>query len=130
MKGFSLIELMIALAIISILTMISVPRYTQYMTHAHRVQAVSLLNELSVALEEYYIKQGTYEGADLNHLHININPANSYYQLALLADASNYTLTATPTNSQATRDNTCGTLSLTSDGEQHISGSASIEDCW
>lgn len=130
-KGFSLIEVIITLAIISILAAISLPSYFHYLSRANRFQAESLLSQLSVALENYFIENQTYEGADITQLPVDISSLHSNYEMHLtVADVMHYTLTAAPINRQEENDTACGTLSLNETGERMISGSASIEYCW
>ncbi len=60
MHGFSLIELMIAIAIIVILTMISVPTFMSFLTKAKRTEAYINLHALYAAQKAYWIQHGTY----------------------------------------------------------------------
>lgn len=62
-RGFSLLELLIAIAVISILTAISVPKYADYTKQAKIPQATSKLATLRVQLEQYYQDNKTYLGA-------------------------------------------------------------------
>ncbi|HHL45433.1 MAG TPA: prepilin-type N-terminal cleavage/methylation domain-containing protein [Gammaproteobacteria bacterium] len=59
-KGFTLIELMIVVAILAIVTTIAVPAYTGYVKTAQRTEGWNNLNGLQLALEEYYIENGKY----------------------------------------------------------------------
>ncbi len=59
-KGFTLIEIMIVVAILAIVTTIAVPAYTGYVETAQRTEGWNNLNGLQLALEEYYIENGTY----------------------------------------------------------------------
>ncbi len=59
-KGFTLIELMIVVAILAIVTTIAVPAYTGYVKTAQRTEGWNNLNGLQLTLEEYYIENGTY----------------------------------------------------------------------
>jgi len=59
-KGFTLIELMIVVAILAIVTTIAVPAYTGYVKTAQRTEGWNNLNSLQLALEEYYIENGKY----------------------------------------------------------------------
>ncbi len=59
-KGFTLIELMIAIAILAIVTTIAVPAYTGYVKTAQNTEGWNNLHSLQLALEEYYIENGTY----------------------------------------------------------------------
>ncbi|HFC53193.1 MAG TPA: prepilin-type N-terminal cleavage/methylation domain-containing protein [Gammaproteobacteria bacterium] len=59
-KGFTLIELMIVVAILAIITTIAVPAYTGYIKTAQRTEGWNNLNSLQIALEEYYIENGKY----------------------------------------------------------------------
>jgi type IV pilus assembly protein PilA len=58
-KGFTLIELMIVVAIIGILAAIAVPAYQDYTARAQASEAVTLLGALKTPIMEYYIIKGT-----------------------------------------------------------------------
>ena len=62
-QGFTLIELMIAVAIIGILLAIAVPNYTEYITRSRIIRAVATLSDMRVKLEQYFQDNRTYEGA-------------------------------------------------------------------
>ena len=53
-KGFTLIELMIVVAIIGILSMIGIPAYNDYVTRGKLVDATSKLADMRIQLEQYY----------------------------------------------------------------------------
>lgn len=59
-KGFTLIELMIVVAIIGILSAIAIPAYTDYVTRAKISEATSTLADLRVKMEQYYLDNRTY----------------------------------------------------------------------
>lgn len=59
-KGFTLIELMIVVAIIGILSAIAIPAYTDYVTRAKIPEATSNLADLRVKMEQYYLDNRTY----------------------------------------------------------------------
>ncbi len=59
-KGFTLIELMIVVAILAIITTIAVPAYTGYIKTAENTEGWNNLNSLQLVLEEYYMENGTY----------------------------------------------------------------------
>lgn len=61
-KGFTLIEVMITVAIIGILAAIAIPAYTQYVQRGRVAEATSNLSSLRVALEQYYQDNRTYVG--------------------------------------------------------------------
>lgn len=62
-KGFTLIELMVVVAIIGILTAIAVPSYQGYVTHGKVAEATSNLANLRIKMEQYYQDNRTYVGA-------------------------------------------------------------------
>ena len=64
-RGFTLMELMIALAIISALVAIIYPSYSQYTLKAKRVEAQSTMQELSQKLATYKISNGNFRNVDL-----------------------------------------------------------------
>ena len=63
MHGFTLIELMIVVAIIGILAMIAVPAYTDYVTRGKIQEATSQLSDLRVKMEQYYMDNRRYSSA-------------------------------------------------------------------
>ena len=62
-RGFTLTELLIALAIVAILTTVALPLYTNYQLRTHRTQAMADLSACAQALERFYTVNFTYVGA-------------------------------------------------------------------
>jgi type IV pilus assembly protein PilE len=62
--GFTLVELMITLAVLAIISSLSVVSYRQYVRRANRVDATSALLHLSAAQERYYLQHNQYATAD------------------------------------------------------------------
>lgn len=114
-SGFTLIELMIVVAIIGILASISYPNYRDYVLRSEESLAKTSLVELSVNLERYFSENNSYEDADTSLVFSSTVPANSSnvthnITLAVTNSGSQYTLTATPV------DTTQSVLTLDSSG--------------
>jgi len=62
-NGFTIIELMIAVAIVSILTAVALPAYTDYVRRGKIQEATSNLSDMRVKLEQYFQDNRTYVGA-------------------------------------------------------------------
>ena len=62
-RGFTLIELMIAVAIIAILAAIAIPSYAEYVRRGRITEAVSALSGMRVKMEQYFQDNRTYVGA-------------------------------------------------------------------
>ena len=129
MKGFSLIELMVALAILAIILAIAIPNYSAYAVRANRSEGKVAIMQVAQALERCYTRYSAYNSADCD-VTFPIDSENDWYQISVTRDATSFGLTATPQGSQTTRDAACGNLTLTHTGQRGVSGSADVADCW
>ncbi|HRF83007.1 MAG: prepilin-type N-terminal cleavage/methylation domain-containing protein [Xanthomonadales bacterium] len=128
--GFTLIELMIAVAIIAILASIALPAYQEQIRKSRRAQAKADLVEYAQLAERYFTVNNTYVGFTLP---TSQSPreagATARYNLpAPTTTATTFTLTANATGAQAS--DRCGDLSITNTGQKGETGSASLEECW
>jgi prepilin-type N-terminal cleavage/methylation domain-containing protein len=131
LRGFHLIEILITLAIISILTSFSLPFYSAYVVKLRRLEAASLLTKLGVALEEYHFEHQTYQTATLKALHMPEWIVKHYYQLIInTAAQDDYIIMAKPDGQQKEKDTQCQTLILHASGEKNISGNGQLDECW
>lgn len=122
MQGYSLLELLIVMAIIAILVAISYPSYQYHLLQTHRHEAQIELMNIANQLEEYHSLNNTYEGASLADF--NLKP-NDYYDFQLDHLAENeYQIHALPKFRQSADQ--CGALWLDQLGNQGAAKNA----CW
>jgi type IV pilus assembly protein PilE len=132
-SGFSLIELMITVAVVAILASIALPAYQEQVAKSKRAEGKSALLRAAQSLERYYTSNTTYAAPALSDAGINSYSgdvgADSAYTIAFglpAASATGFTLTATPTFTDAN----CGVLSITNTGVKTESGSKDVAYCW
>jgi type IV pilus assembly protein PilE len=109
--GFTLVELIVALTIISILLAIAVPMYKNYILAGHRAEAYQALLQLEQREQRYYLFNNTY-ASSTSTLNVGSLSNTGLYSLSISsATTTGYTATAIASGSQ-TSDSSCLTLQL------------------
>lgn len=95
-KGFTLVELMIVVAIIGILAGVAIPAYSNYVIRGKLVEGTSALADGRVKMEQYFQDNRTYDAGGGNTCPpaIPASTTNFTYACGNLS-ATNYTITAT-----------------------------------
>lgn len=129
-SGFTLIELMIVVAIIGILAAIAYPSYQNHIEKTRRSVAQAELMELAQWMERRYTASYDYrDGTDAPDLPFETSPRDgnaTFYNLKFQGTVArdSFTLEAAPAGAQANDD--CGTLTLDSSGTK----GAAKSGCW
>ena len=124
-SGFTLIELMIAVAVIAILAAVAYPSYTDYIRRGNRVAAQSLLQDLAQRQQQYFAQTRSFASDLSTELGVTV-PADvaKNYTVTVAVQAGpppGYTLTATP--KAGTVQAPDPTLSIDSTGAKSPAGS-------
>ena len=130
MVGFTLVELVVTMLIISILAAISYPSYTAYMTRANRTDATRQMLLLSEGLQRCYSQAFTYVGCPTVPAGTTNSP-NGYYAITVATPtATTYSITANPLAGTSLNDAQCTQFTLTGASVQGASGTAGAAKCW
>lgn len=126
--GFTLIELMIVVAVVAILATIALPAYTDAVRKSRRADAQSVLSEMAIRQEKWRANNTTYSSTGSE---VGAPPAGSrilsHYTITTVGTASTYSVTATPIGGQAndTQSGTaCNPLAI------NQSGARTPAVCW
>jgi type IV pilus assembly protein PilE len=135
-QGFSLLELLVAMAILAVLASIALPTYAEYVARSRRFEARAGLLEAAHWMERWRTERGRYD-----------DPANAgqpppgfpwrqipragaaYYTVSVSATAVAFRITATASGTMAS--DVCRSLSIDETGVRGFAGSGSTEEvCW
>ena len=127
-KGFTLIDMLIALASVALLASLAWPSYQSLILRSQRAQARASLLQAAHWMERAASANGSYPlTADVPASMLQID--GQRYKMSVTSSAQSYTLSATPLGAQAA--DTCGTLTVNHLGVRNVQGaSQTAAQCW
>ena len=131
LSGFTLIELMITVAILAIIAAVAIPSYTSYVDRGKRAEARTALLDIAARQERYYSNNRQYAD-QLSKLNLSgTKSENGYYTLSvtLPSGSNNQDFDATATPSGWT-DDKCSNLGIDETGAKTHSGLGDRALCW
>ncbi|MFJ7797729.1 type IV pilin protein [Pseudomonas sp. NPDC096950] len=126
-RGFTLIEIMIVIAIIGIVITIGYPSLTEYVKKGRRTEVAGLLTEQAQILERFYSKNNIYTGAT------GLSTGNDFYTLTPTITDQTFLVTAVRKAGTAMATDKCGDFTITNTGVRSMlnaTAGLATKDCW
>lgn len=137
--GFSMIELMVVVAIIGILLSVALPSYSSYVARGRRADARSQLMLAAQFMQRFYSANDRYD-VNRNGDSVSSQMASSVqrapaegdqlYALTVAASTGNFTLTMAPVSGAAMASDGCGSFTINSTGVKGVTGTLARDTCW
>ena len=143
-SGFSLIEMMIVIAVLAIIVAVAVPSYNDYIIRSKRSEAKAMLSLVTSQQEQFFLNNKSYTTSN-TAINVNASSENDLYDLSMICTTTAggrclaYEVKAQPTVAGGQRrDVDCYTFTLTSDGTRgnedsspaDVTDVAVIQECW
>jgi len=142
-RGFTLIELMIVVAVVGILAAVAYPSYQEHVIRSWRANAAGCLLELANRMERRYTGSSTYAADDDDEAEPPLlnsgcaaegNMPDRYnFVFEGDPDATTFEIRAVPVAGSAQANDDCGSLTINQWGQKGIANAATGEtagDCW
>lgn len=125
--GFTLIELMITVAIVAILAAIAYPSYNSYVQGSRRADAMTALQQIMLKQENWRVNHTAYTGTlGSGGLELTTTSPDGHYNIALSSPSgTGYTATATATGAQ-TADTNCRQIIVVIDNNPATNGGVPV----
>ena len=141
-SGFTLIELMITVAIVAILAAVALPSYRNSVDKSRRAEARGQLLETAQFMQRYYSQNDRFDKnvagtavtipTDLSVVPRGVAAGAATYAISFTADPtiSTFSVRAVPRSGGPMASDACGTFSLDNAGRRSVSGTKSVVECW
>ncbi|MBD0679666.1 MULTISPECIES: type IV pilin protein [Pseudomonas] len=126
-RGFTLIEIMIVIAIIGIVMTIAMPSFTEYLNKGRRTEVAGLLSEQAQILERFYSQKNVYSGVP------GLSAGNDYYTITPTLTDQTFLLTAVRKPGTSMANDKCGDFTITNTGARamvNATAGLTTKDCW
>lgn len=141
LSGFSLLEMLVVLAIMGIMLSMAYPNYRYHLIRIHRLEGQMALLDLAIRMEQYYARQDSYQNATIGqNTMTDVSPraltSQGWYSLSITeANDNAFTLKATPRLAQID-DRLCQPLTLNHLGKKGVAVGphglplGDVGNCW
>jgi len=137
-KGFTLVELMVTIAIVAILASVALPSYRNYVIRAQRTEATAALLQMQAAEEKFFLQNNAYTNqlvtAPPAGLGLSATTSGGKYNVALALTAQGYSGQATPVAGSGQDDDTkCVSFTIDQNGQRGATDSGGADqttECW
>ncbi|MDH3608261.1 MAG: type IV pilin protein [Gammaproteobacteria bacterium] len=130
-RGFSLIELMITVAVLGIIVAIGYPAYTDQMRKTRRADAKSAIMDAASKMERFYTQFGRYSATIANVGISATSPENFYSIAATVTNPNSQTFTLTATRAGQQAGDKCGNYTINQAQNRSVTGgSLTSQQCW
>lgn len=138
MAGFTLIEIMISVAIVAIITAIALPSYRSNVARSKRAEAASIIMEAAQYMQRYYSANDGYTNslpAVLQNVPRGATSGQTYtLSVVTNTNSTTYTITAAISSTGSQAGDSCGNYVLNAQGQKlnAVNGAAAavVSDCW